>query len=176
MFEALFATIQEEEPEKWTDVEINDCLTKGERLDSDHVGITSTARSTTPRPLTPSSQSSNKLPPKLPPPLPIEPLSTNYVKEIASLAKLYTDENRYSGLNDNFDFKLAIFNNLYKKAGVSQGTKAIAYSTMLRGQALDHYHINDRNTNQADISFNDLCHFTRNYFEGPEYRRNCQTK
>ena len=47
---------------------------------------------------------------------------------------------------------------------------------MLRGQALDHYHINDRNTNQADISFNDLCHFTRNYFEGPEYRRNCQTK
>jgi hypothetical protein len=32
-----------------------------------------------------------------------------YSKELANLAKLYTDEFKYSGKNDNFNFKLTIF-------------------------------------------------------------------
>ena len=35
-----------------------------------------------------------------------------YGKELANLAKLYTDESKYSGENDNFDFKLTIFMDL----------------------------------------------------------------
>ena len=36
-----------------------------------------------------------------------------YGKELANLAKLYTDKSKYSGKNDNFDFKLTIFMDLY---------------------------------------------------------------
>ena len=32
-----------------------------------------------------------------------------YGKELANLAKLYTNKSKYSGKNDNFDFKLIIF-------------------------------------------------------------------
>ena len=35
-----------------------------------------------------------------------------YGKELANLAKLYTDESKYSGKNNIFNFKLTIFINL----------------------------------------------------------------
>jgi len=35
-----------------------------------------------------------------------------YGKELVNLAKLYTDESKYSSENDNFDFKLTIFMDL----------------------------------------------------------------
>ena len=35
-----------------------------------------------------------------------------YGKELANLAKLYTDKSKYSSENDNFDFKLTIFTDL----------------------------------------------------------------
>jgi hypothetical protein len=37
------------------------------------------------------------------------PIAKTYSKELANLAKLYTDEAKYSGKNNNFDFKLIIF-------------------------------------------------------------------
>ena len=42
--------------------------------------------------------------------------SQNYEKELTNLAKLYTKNIKYSGNNDNFDYKLMIFYNLYEKA------------------------------------------------------------
>ena len=44
------------------------------------------------------------------------PQSQNFGKELANLAKLYTKDTKYSGEDDNFDYKLMIFHNLYKKA------------------------------------------------------------
>ena len=41
-----------------------------------------------------------------------------YGKELANLAKLYTNKFKYSGENDNFDFKLIIFMDLYQKANI----------------------------------------------------------
>ena len=41
-----------------------------------------------------------------------------YGKELANLAKLYTDKSKYSSKNDNFDFKLTIFTDLYQKADI----------------------------------------------------------
>jgi hypothetical protein len=41
------------------------------------------------------------------------PIAKTYSKELVNLAKLYTDEAKYSDKNDNFDFKLTIFINLY---------------------------------------------------------------
>jgi hypothetical protein len=40
------------------------------------------------------------------------PIAKIYNKELVNLAKLYTDEAKYSGENDNFDFKLTIFTDL----------------------------------------------------------------
>lgn len=36
------------------------------------------------------------------------------------MIKLYTDEAKYSGEKDNFDYKLTIFLDLYSKANVLQ--------------------------------------------------------
>ena len=96
--------------------------------------------------------------------------SKNHGKEIANLIKLYIDKAKYSGEKDNFDYKLTIFLDLCSKANVPQDGLNQAYSTMLRGLALDHYYTNLKN-NPLGVSFNQLCNATRNYFEGPEYKR-----
>jgi hypothetical protein len=46
------------------------------------------------------------------------PIAKTYSKELANLAKLYTDEAKYSGKNNNFDFKLIIFIDLCQKANI----------------------------------------------------------
>ena len=46
--------------------------------------------------------------------------SKNHGKEIANLIKLYTDEAKYSGEKDNFDYKLTIFLDLCRKANILQ--------------------------------------------------------
>ena len=43
-----------------------------------------------------------------------------YGKELANLAKLYTDKSKYSSKNNNFNFKLTIFIDLYQKANISK--------------------------------------------------------
>jgi hypothetical protein len=40
------------------------------------------------------------------------PVAKTYSKELANLAKLYTNKAKCSGENNNFDFKLTIFINL----------------------------------------------------------------
>jgi hypothetical protein len=96
--------------------------------------------------------------------------SKNYGKELANLAKLYTADAKYSGENDNFDYKLTIFLDLCGKASIPSPGLTQAYSTMLKGLALDHYYTNLKN-NPVGVPFNQLCNATRNYFEGPEYKR-----
>ena len=92
-------------------------------------------------------------------------------KELANLAKMYTEDSKYSGENDNFDFKLIIFNDLCSRANVpkDEDTMAKAYPIMLCGLALDHYYTNLKDT--QTYSFDKICNMTRLYFEGPEYRR-----
>jgi hypothetical protein len=41
------------------------------------------------------------------------PIVKTYSKELTNLAKLYIDKSKYSSKNDNFDFKLTIFIDLY---------------------------------------------------------------
>jgi hypothetical protein len=44
------------------------------------------------------------------------PPSQNFGKELANLAKLYTKNTKYSGEDDNFNYKLMIFQDLCEKA------------------------------------------------------------
>lgn len=51
--------------------------------------------------------------------------------------KIGTNNAKYSGRNDSFIFKLAIFHDIYSKADVPPKVKMKAFSTMLKGPALD---------------------------------------
>lgn len=104
-------------------------------------------------------------------------LPTSYGKEITSLIKMYTSEVKYSGEGDNFDLKLAIFHDMCKRASVPEEAKGTAYPTMLRGLALDHYYTTVVNAiREYGLNFRQMCDATRNYFEGPEYKRSMLTK
>jgi hypothetical protein len=83
---------------------------------------------------------------------------------------MYTEENKYSGNNDNFDYKLVVFNDLCERADIPQAAKGKAYPITLRGPALNHYCTNLRAVART-LPLHQVCDATRNYFEGPEYRR-----
>jgi hypothetical protein len=61
---------------------------------------------------------------------------------LTTLEKIYKDECKYSGRNNNFDHKLGIFYDMCSKANVPPDAYKTTYSTMLQGSALDYYHTN----------------------------------
>lgn len=48
-----------------------------------------------------------------------------------SLAKMYTEDAKYSGEEDSFTFKLSMFHDICNKADVLQEAKLKAFPTML---------------------------------------------
>ena len=103
------------------------------------------------------------------------PIAKTYSKELVNLAKLYTNKAKYNSENDNFDFKLTIFINLCQKANILKQEFSQAYSTILCGLALDHYYTNLK-SNPFGVPFDKLYEAIRNYFKGPEYKRNILTQ
>jgi hypothetical protein len=93
-----------------------------------------------------------------------------YGNSLATLEKMYKEDYKYSGRNDNFDHKLGIFYEMCMKANVPTRYRNAAYSTMLKKAVLDHYHTNLRQHAQT-AQLNDLTHVTRQYFESKEYQR-----
>jgi hypothetical protein len=69
-----------------------------------------------------------------------------YSKEVATIAKIYTDDQKYDGVSDSFD---------------------LAFPSMLKGLAQDHYY----NSNLESRPFTEACNHMRQFFEGPEYYR-----
>jgi hypothetical protein len=97
--------------------------------------------------------------------------SDEHEKEFANLAKLYTNEAKYSGENDSFSFKLTIFHDMCDRADVFQSAKLKAFLIMLKDLTLDYYYSNMFTIIIAVITLNEVCFFMRNYFEDVEYRR-----
>lgn len=93
-----------------------------------------------------------------------------YGRELSNLAKLYTDEAKYSGEDDSFTFKLAIFHDICAQANIPHEAKLKAFPTMLKGLALDYYYSNISISGNV-IAFDEACYLTRAYFEGAEYKR-----
>jgi len=58
-----------------------------------------------------------------------------YSKEAATIAKIYTDDQKYDGVSDSFNFKLTIFYNICKRAGLPPEGYITALLTMLKGLA-----------------------------------------
>ncbi len=68
--------------------------------------------------------------------------SIGHSRELSNLAKIYTDEAKYSGRNNSFTFKLAIFHDICFSADVPPEAKMKVFPTMLKGLALDYYSSN----------------------------------
>jgi hypothetical protein len=64
----------------------------------------------------------------------------SYKKEAATVAKMYTDSQKYDKVSESFDFKLTIFKDICRRAGLQLDDYMIAFPTMLKGLAQDHYY------------------------------------
>jgi len=94
---------------------------------------------------------------------------------LVNLSKLYTDEQKYSGDSDNFDFKYSIFSDLCERTEVPREAYLRAFPTMLKGAALNYYYTSCK-SNPYITSLTDLCGNIKQHFEGAEHERNVLTK
>ncbi|SLM34183.1 integrase core domain protein [Lasallia pustulata] len=89
---------------------------------------------------------------KMPPVMPISPAPAitiqGHGRELSNLAKMYTEESKYSRENDNFDFKLTVFHDICSRADVPEEAKAKAFPTMLRESNLFAYTTSNRYTSK----------------------------
>ncbi|RKF74206.1 hypothetical protein GcM1_240023 [Golovinomyces cichoracearum] len=92
---------------------------------------------------------------------------TGFGKEIANMAKIYTEEQKYGGTNESLDFKLKFFYDICSRADIPQKAYSNALQTLLKGLALDIYFMNEL----SNISFQNAIEHLRNYFQGPEFHR-----
>jgi len=99
-------------------------------------------------------------------------LQGSFGREIANLTKFYTDEVKYSGEQDNFDFKFEIFQNYCLQAGVPKQAYIIAIPTMLYRLALKYYF-----THLKDLTLLENVHTgLKSYFKGDKYKRDILLK
>jgi CO dehydrogenase/acetyl-CoA synthase epsilon subunit len=59
---------------------------------------------------------------------------------MAEVAKIYTEEQKYNGVNGSFNHKLVIFLDIYKRVELPEDALLYAFPTMLKGLALDRYY------------------------------------
>jgi hypothetical protein len=90
-----------------------------------------------------------------------------YTKGVAAVAKVYTDDDKYTGIDDSFDFKLSIFQDICNRSGVPPDAYMAAFPIMLKGLAQAHYY----NSSLSTKPYEAACTHIRNFFEGPEYYR-----
>jgi hypothetical protein len=95
-------------------------------------------------------------------------IESEHEKELANLAKLYTNEAKYSDENDSFSFKLKIFHDMCDRADVFQSAKLKAFSIMLKDLTFDYYYSNMFISIITVITFDEVCFSMRNYFEDAE--------
>jgi hypothetical protein len=98
---------------------------------------------------------------------------TGIGRELGTLAKLYYKEIRYSGSNDNFDYKYGIFLDLYRRTDIPESMLYLAFPIILRDEVLDYYYFSLANTTFLVLHmYNIMC----TYFEGPEKQREALTE
>ena len=96
-------------------------------------------------------------------------------RELANLAKLYTDEIKYTSVGDSFDYKFKIFLDHCKQAGIPRDSLISAMSMILKGQALD-YFFTCKFRSQGNWSIEEIGIAIKAYFEGPEHQINSLQK
>jgi len=94
-------------------------------------------------------------------------VTANYGRDLVTLVKIYIEESKYSGEDDNFNRKLTIFNNLYNRVDIPQEVKIKGFPIMLYGIALNFYYRNKATYTTFNGIYNAIC----NHFKGLEYKR-----
>ena len=92
--------------------------------------------------------------------------AVNYSRDLVTLVKIYIEESKYSGEDNNFNRKLIIFNNLYNRVSIPQEVKIKGFLIILYSITLNFYYRNKA----TYTTFNSICNAIRNYFEGLEYK------
>ena len=87
-------------------------------------------------------------------PIQNKPMSKGYRQELSIIIKIYTEESKYGGNRDSFNFKLAIFYNIYGRANILYKAKVKAFPIMLKGLVLDFYYLNNAINK---LFFQDIC-------------------
>ena len=90
---------------------------------------------------------------------------SGYGSEVAIIAKIYTDDQKYSGVDNSFDFKLTIFYDICNRASLLPEGYMTMFPTMLKRLAQAHYY----NCSLSSKLFDATCTYIQNFFEGPEY-------
>ena len=70
-------------------------------------------------------------------------MSKGYRQELNTIIKIYIEESKYRGNRDSFDFKLAIFYNIYGCINILYKAKAKAFPIMLKGLILNFFYLNN---------------------------------
>lgn len=86
--------------------------------------------------------------------------SISHGRKLLNLAKIYIDSAKYSGRNNIFTFKLAIFHDICSKSDVLPKAKIKVFFIMLKSLALDYYYSNI-SISGIVINFNQLCYLIR---------------
>ena len=82
--------------------------------------------------------------------------SSSYDRQMTNLTKVYTDEMKYEGLNDNFHYKITIYHDTCRRVEVSNEIKTLNLSTMLKDSALK-YHYAQMSRINTDVFFEIMC-------------------
>jgi hypothetical protein len=77
-----------------------------------------------------------------------------YEQEFNIIIKIYIKESKYKSDRDSFNFKLAIFYDIYRRANIPYKAKAKAFPIMLKGLVLNFFYLNNT-INKS--SFQDIC-------------------
>lgn len=99
------------------------------------------------------------------------PNLTSHIRELADMTKFYTEEEKYSGSQDRFDFKLTIFKDICEKVNLPEDKRIKGLPIMLKGDAKKFYyqslfpHINNL------TNFDEVANKIKSNFEGAEYQR-----
>ena len=72
-----------------------------------------------------------------------KPTSKDYRRELNIIIKIYIKESKYRGNRNTFNFKLAIFYNIYRRADILYKVKAKAFPIMLKGLVLNFFYLNN---------------------------------
>ena len=99
-------------------------------------------------------------------------IANQYSKELTLPNQIYKDEDKFSGIGDNFIFKVTIFYDKCSWVGLLPNTYIHGASIMLSGQVQTYYYANHGNASTFD-------QFRINmqlFFKGPKWQRLNLTK
>jgi hypothetical protein len=97
-------------------------------------------------------------------------------RELINLTKLYSDETKYNEENNNFSFKLIMFNDMCDQIDVLFEIKLKAFSIMFKELAFNYYYANVISSKNASFTFHDVCILIMSYFEDAEYKKSILNK